>query len=59
MKCQVNHCDKEVIFSGVDSFILNVPTEKVCYECAQIYNAVSEIKETYYAEVESRHAKSL
>ena len=56
MKCQVKECSNEVIYSGVDSFILNVPTEKVCYECANTYNYVSKIKEDYYAEVAVRHA---
>ena len=56
MKCQVKDCDKEVIYSGVDAFILNVPTERVCYECANTYNYVSKIKEDYFAEVASRNA---
>jgi hypothetical protein len=50
VKCQVDKCENEVIYSGVDSFILNVPTEKVCYECANTYNYVSKIKNDYYAE---------
>lgn len=49
MKCQVKECNEEVIYSGVDGFILNVPTETVCYKCANIYNAVSSLKEDYYA----------
>lgn len=49
MKCQVKECNEEVIYSGVDGFMLNVPTETVCYRCAQIYNYVSNLKEEYYA----------
>jgi len=36
MKCQLCK-NNEVIYSGVDAFMLGVPTETVCYECASIY----------------------
>ena len=50
MKCQVCQSD-EVIYSGVDAFMLGVPTEKVCYSCAAIYNKVIGINERYAQEV--------
>ena len=33
MKCLV--CESvEVVYSGVDAFLLGIPTEKYCYKCA-------------------------
>ena len=33
MKCSI--CSSEqVVFSGTDAFVLGIPTEKYCYECA-------------------------
>jgi len=50
MNCQV--CKKdEVIYSGVDAFILGVPTEKVCYNCANAYALISRLNEDNYATV--------
>ena len=37
--------DNEVIYSGVDAFVLGVVTEKVCYNCANVYNQVKNIVE--------------
>lgn len=32
IKCD---CGSEnIVYSGIDAFLLGVPTEKVCYECA-------------------------
>lgn len=42
MKCKVCGTN-EVIYSGVDAFMLGVPTEKVCYSCAGIYASVKEL----------------
>lgn len=34
-KCQSFHCDStELVYSGVDAFLLGVPTETWCYDCA-------------------------
>jgi hypothetical protein len=42
MNCKV--CDsKEVVWSGTDAFVLVVPTEKVCYLCANTYALVKEV----------------
>ena len=33
--CYVDVCDStELVYSGVDAFLLGLPTEKYCYECA-------------------------
>lgn len=35
MKCQSFHCDStELVYSGIDAFVLGVPTETYCYDCA-------------------------
>jgi hypothetical protein len=48
MKCQVPTCNsEEIIYSGVDAFVLGVPTEQICYSCANIYNQVIGVKEKY------------
>ena len=52
MNCQV--CEKpEVIYSGVDAWVLGVPTESVCYSCAAIYNKVIGVNERYAQKVEA------
>ena len=44
MNCQI--CKKdEVIWSGVDAFMLGVPTESVCYDCANTYALVSALND--------------
>ena len=44
MKCL--SCEKdEVIYSGIDAFLLGVPTEQVCYDCANTYAKVSAIND--------------
>ena len=50
MNCEV--CGKdEVVWSGVDAWVLGIPTEKVCYGCAAIYNKVIGINEKYAQKV--------
>jgi hypothetical protein len=40
MKCKSEGCEStELVYSGVDAFILGVPTETYCYECA---NAIAK-----------------
>jgi hypothetical protein len=35
MNCKVDGCDStELVYSGVDAWLLGIPTEKYCYECA-------------------------
>jgi len=52
MNCEV--CGKdEVVYSGVDAWVLGVPVAKVCYGCAAIYNKVIGVKEKYEQKVEA------
>lgn len=45
MKCQLCKTN-EAIYSGIDAFLLNVPTETVCYDCAPMYaRSAQQIKE--------------
>jgi len=35
MKCNVEGCEStDLVYSGVDAFCLQVPTEKYCYACS-------------------------
>lgn len=44
MKCEI--CgSKEIVYSGVDAFLLGIPTEKYCYGCANNGSAQLEEKE--------------
>jgi hypothetical protein len=44
MNCKL--CDsKEIVWSGIDAFVLGVPTEKICYLCANTYAAVKQLIE--------------
>jgi hypothetical protein len=46
MKCIVTDCEStELVYSGIDAFMLGIPTEKVCYEHASIYNEVIALTE--------------
>jgi hypothetical protein len=53
MKCKYNNCEStELVYSGVDAFLLGVPTETYCYECANYIafkNRVEEPTDTYLA----------
>lgn len=50
MKCKV--CESnEVVYSGIDAFCLGVPTESVCYSCANTYAKVKAINEAYLEKV--------
>ena len=52
MNCEV--CGNDgVVYSGVDAWVLGIPTERVCYTCAGIYNKVIGIKEKYEPKVEA------
>ena len=43
MTCKVTDCNStELVFSGIDAFLLGVPTETVCYAHARQYALVSE-----------------
>ena len=45
-KCKVFMCEStELVYSGTDAFMLGVPTEQVCYKCANAYNFVLGIIE--------------
>ena len=42
--CAVTDCDSiNLVFSGIDAFLLDVPTEKVCYAHAREYANVNEV----------------
>jgi hypothetical protein len=33
--CKTDNCNSiELVYSGVDAFVLGVPTETYCYDCA-------------------------
>jgi hypothetical protein len=35
MQCKTTGCEStELVYSGVDAFVLGVPTETFCYDCA-------------------------
>ena len=37
-QCIINKCEStHLVYSGVDAFLLGIPTEKVCYEHAKFY----------------------
>lgn len=39
-KCQLTNCENtDLVYSGVDAFLLGVPTEKFCYSCANAYGS--------------------
>ena len=39
-------CDStNLVYSGTDAFMLGVPTETVCYACAQVYATVLQMQE--------------
>lgn len=44
--CKTYKCEStELVYSGVDAFMLGVPTETWCYNCANAYNQISREKE--------------
>lgn len=44
MICKV--CNNEdAVMSGVDAFVLGIPTEKIGYNCANTYNSVKNFLE--------------
>ena len=46
--CAVKDCTStSLVYSGIDAMILGVPTEKVCYDHANIYKQVDIIVEEY------------
>lgn len=56
MNCKV--CDStEVVYSGTDAFMLGIPTEKVCYLCANTYASVKEVVDKWVAEYEALKTK--
>lgn len=37
-------CDStNLVYSGIDAMILQVPTETVCYTCAQVYATILQV----------------
>lgn len=44
MMCQVCK-NEEAVMSGVDAFVLGIPTEKIGYNCANTYALVSRLLE--------------
>jgi hypothetical protein len=44
MNCIIRNCDStELVYSGIDAFMLGIPTEKVCYAHANIYAQVNSV----------------
>lgn len=41
MNCVICGKSGSVVMSGVDAFVLGIPTEKICYDCANVYNKVN------------------
>jgi hypothetical protein len=47
-ECIVKNCTStSLVYSGIDAMILGVPTERVCYEHANIYKQVDIVVEEY------------
>jgi hypothetical protein len=45
-QCKITKCEStELVYSGVDAFMLGIPTESICYSCANTYAQVSQIVE--------------
>lgn len=39
-------CDStNLVYSGIDAFMFGVPTETVCYACAQVYGTILQLQE--------------
>ena len=44
MTCNNPRCEStELVYSGVDAFMLGIPTEKVCYAHANVYAQVNNL----------------
>jgi hypothetical protein len=55
-QCQVINCEStELVYSGVDAFMLGINTETYCYKCANAYaqidRAMTQVREEYLASV--------
>lgn len=54
MICKNPKCDStELVYSGTDAFMLGIPTESICYDCANTYAQISHIVEAWKVEVAS------
>jgi hypothetical protein len=53
MKCKTDNCEStNLVYSGVDAFLLGISTETYCYDCANYIafkNHVEEPTDTYLA----------
>lgn len=46
MKCKSFHCEStELVYSGVDAFLLGVETETWCYDCANFISKQNNAQE--------------
>ena len=45
-ECMIDDCNStELVYSGVDAFLLGVPTEKICYDHANAHaRAVASVE---------------
>jgi len=44
--CKVLDCENtNLVYSGTDAFMLGIPTEAICYDCANAYNKVLYVVE--------------
>jgi hypothetical protein len=42
--CKNPKCESiELVYSGTDAFMLGIPTEQICYDCANTYAHISRI----------------
>jgi hypothetical protein len=45
-KCKVTNCEStSLVYSGTDAFMLGIPTESICYSCANTYAQVRNISD--------------
>ena len=43
LTCQVINCEStELVYSGIDAFMLGIKTETYCYKCANAYAQIDK-----------------
>jgi len=44
--CKVINCENtDLVYSGIDAFMLGIPTETFCYSCANAYSQIDQLTE--------------
>ena len=42
--CKTPRCESvELVYSGTDAFMLGIPTEQICYDCANTYAQIDAV----------------